>query len=160
MFKILSTASLLAVLTLCAGRLEAQQSRPQRVPVTVVLVDRLAHPDVPFVMQRRPDLRPQDVIVLRSDATPDQLSDAVRGLLTARQAGGDSAAAPAAMRIRPNTPALTGANRAAASRPTLPWAPRVLADLRRAEYREVPGIGHVRAVEIWLPRQGRPARRL
>ena len=160
MVKILSTALLLAVLTVCAAQLGAQQSGPQRVPVTVVMVDRLVHPDVPFTIQRRPDLKAQDVIVLRSDATPDQLSDAVRGLLTARQVGGDSAAAPATMRIRPNTPASTGGNRAAVSRPSLPWVPRVLADLRRAEYRDVPGIGHVRAVEIWLPRQGRPARRL
>ncbi len=127
MVKILSTASVLAVLTLCAGHLVAQHSAPQRVSVTVVMVDRPAHPDAPFTVHRRPDLTPQDMIVLRSDATSDQLSDAVRGLLTARQAGGDSAAAPATMRIRPNSPASTGATRAAASRPMLPWAPRVLA---------------------------------
>lgn len=148
---------LAAVLLLWAGTasLPAQQRGaprgPARVPVTVVLGDSLPRTDAPFVVQRRPDLRPRDVILLRRDATGEDLSEAVRTLLVVRQADGDTATRAATLRMRPGQ-ARRGTPR------EFPWAGRVLAELRGAGAREVAGIGRVRAVEIWLPPQRRRAR--
>jgi len=138
-----------ALLFCAAGGASAQQAAPTRVPVTIALSDQAMPPGAPFMIQRRPYQTPRDVIVLRSDATADQLSDAVRSLLTIRQAGGDMPTAPATMRMRPRD------TRVAASRRAYPWVQRVLGDVQRAAYRDVPGVGRVRAVEIWLPRQDR-----
>jgi hypothetical protein len=154
--KTLLSGPLAAAALLFALPLAAQQAR--RVPVTVVLVERLPQTDAPFVIQRRPDLTPRDVILLRSDATADQLSDAVRSLLTIRQAGGDSASARANMRMRPHLSAGTRSGRRVTPRRALPWVQRVLADVQKAALRDVPGVGRVRAVEIWLPAQQRRGR--
>lgn len=35
----------------------------------------------------------------------------------------------------------------------LPWAQRVVRDLKAAEIREIRSLGEVQAVDIWLPRQ-------
>ncbi|HEX8245419.1 MAG TPA: hypothetical protein VF541_18030 [Longimicrobium sp.] len=158
MFKrILSvvSASLVAIAgvqTLCA---QQPAGRPTRVPVTLVLVDRLPVGDAPFLVQRRTDTSPHDVILLRADASQAQVSEAIRTLLVARQVAGDTATRAAILRVRPHQPGHANAHR------EFPWVPRVLADLRRAELTDVPGIGRVRAVQIWLPRQhvGRSAMR-
>jgi hypothetical protein len=134
-----------------AGEAHGQQTAPSRVPVTIVLAEQPLPSGAPFIIQRRPDQTPQDVILLRSDASADQLSDAVRSLLTIRQAGGDVPAALATMRMRPQE--------APTTRRAFPWVQRVLGDVQRAAYRDVPGVGRVRAVEIWLPRQARRAAR-
>lgn len=126
---------------------EPHARRPTRVPVTLVLVDRLPVGDAPFLVRRRTDVSPRDVILLRTDASQAQVSEAIRTLLVARQVSGDTATHPAILRVRPH-----GAGHAAAHR-EFPWVPRVLADLRRAELTDVPGIGRVRAVQIWLPPQ-------
>jgi hypothetical protein len=148
----------LTILFLCATLLgagtpptTAQQpggGRPSRVGATVVLVDSVHQRNAAFVIVRRPGASPADLILVRSDVDAAQLSDAIRGLLTARQADGDVASTAATFRVRPQQRAGTGA------RPVFPWAPRVLNDLRRAAPREISGVGRVRAVEIWLPRQG------
>jgi len=121
-----------------AGEAQAQQ------PVTVVLAEQPLPSSAPFVIQRRPDQTPRDVILLRADATADHLSDAVRSLLTIRQADGDVPAAQAIMRMRSQD--------ARTTRRAFPWVQRVLGDLQRAAHRDVRGVGRVRAVEIWLPR--------
>lgn len=122
---------------------------PTRVPLTVALVSELPRPGAAYEIQRRTTGSDRDVVLLLNSATPEQLSDAVRGMLTARQAGGDTATEAGTFRVRPHD----GAARAA-----LPWANRVLADLRAAHVRDVPGVGRVRAVRIWLPSQrGRSA---
>jgi hypothetical protein len=127
---------------------EGQSPRtPTRVPVTVALVDRLPAPDAPFVILRRPDATPADVILLPRDADASVLTDAVRALLLARRnTGGDVAATPAVLRARFRSSGGGG-------RPLLPWAPRVLNDLRRAPISELVGVGPVRSVQIWLPAQ-------
>lgn len=150
-FKLLPAAMLLAAV---AGSLSAQQDgsrqrAARRVPVTVVLVDRLPNTDAAFLVQRRPELRPHDVILLRSDATAATLDQAVRTLLTARQISGDSARTRVTTRMRPQ-------QQARAARREFPWVGRVLADLRKAGRTDVPGLGRVRSVEIWLPRQAAP----
>jgi hypothetical protein len=129
-----------------AGQAARAPGAPTRVPVTVVLVERLPVPGAPFVVQRRPGAAQQDVILLPASADAQLFSEAVQMLLVARQAGGDTPVTAATMRVRPqrgrNTP-----------QRVLPWAQRVLNDLRRAEARPVEGIDSVQAVEIWLPRQ-------
>jgi hypothetical protein len=136
---------LLSLLALGPGTRAATAQQPRRVAATVVLLDSIAQPGAPFVLVRRPGAAPADLILVRSGVGAAQLSDAIRGLLTARKAGGDFPSAAATFRVRPRT---------AAARPAYPWAQRVLNDLRRSEPREIPGVGRVRAVEIWLPRQG------
>ncbi|HEU4455861.1 MAG TPA: hypothetical protein VFR81_22540 [Longimicrobium sp.] len=131
-----------------AGQAARAPGAPTRVPVTVVLVERLPVPGAPFLVLRRVDAAPRDVILLPAGADARLLSEAVQTLLVARQAGGDTAAATATMRVRPQRGRTS-------QRPVLPWAQRVLNDLRRAEARAVEGVGSVPAVEIWLPPQSR-----
>lgn len=148
-----------ALLLLCAwGTASAQSAAPRRASVTVVLSDAIARTGEPFVIERRPDLA-RDLIVIRPNATADDLSNAIRSLLTLRQAAGDSAAARMTMRMRPASASGVRDARHPLQRRPFPWAPRVLADLRRAGTRDIPGIGRARSVDIWLPRQHRHARR-
>ncbi len=128
---------------------ERRDSQSRRVPATVVIVDSLPQRGAPFMIVRRPEASPADVIMLLPGADPVALSNAIRALLTARQAGGDFPSSAATLRVRPQ---LRGGT---VSQPPFPWAPRVVEDLRRAETREVDGIGYVRAIVIWLPPQDR-----
>lgn len=122
---------------------------PRRMPVAVVLVDTLPHdPGAAYEVQRRPGFTPHDVILLRTTATVEDLANAVWLVIAGRTAGGDLPAREMALRSRPH-PVRGGTRRA-----VLPWVRRVLDDLQRAEPHEVAGLGKVRAVEIWLPRQG------
>lgn len=143
------SAALALLLIPDATPAQARRSRaPVRFPATVAIVDRLPVPGVSFVVQRRPDLTPSDLILLRASATPAEVSDAVRALLTARQVSGDLPTTTATIRLRPR-------QESQFKRRDLPWTPRVLADLRRATTRTIPGVGTVRAVDIWLPSQAR-----
>ncbi len=124
-----------------------------RVPVTIVLVNQLPHNAAePFLVQRRANANEHDVILLRaSSATPKNLEEALQTILTARQAGGDLPVVSGTYRLRPGAHAGAPTKRRA-----IPWAGRVLADLRRAEPRDVPGVGLARAVQVWLPPQRAP----
>lgn len=147
----LNLAALCAFVLITCSPTAAQHREPrgrERVPALVVLVDSIRELDAPYVIMRRPGSTPADLIVLRADADASQLSDAVRGLLTARLANGDVPPSAATFRVRPHQ------RGGAAAQPALPWAPRVINDVRRAPVREISGIGRVRAVQIWLPRQG------
>ncbi|HEU4453060.1 MAG TPA: hypothetical protein VFR81_08365 [Longimicrobium sp.] len=145
----LIAAALIVFPTPGAAQAPKAHGAPTRVPVTVAMVERLPVPDAPFVVLRRTNVAPQDVILLPAGADARLLSDAVQMLLIARQAGGDTATAAATLRVRPQR------GRTASQRPILPWAQRVLADLRRVATRPVEGVGTVPAVEIWLPPQTR-----
>lgn len=149
----LLAAMLLAPLPLPAvAQGQGAARAPTRIPVTIALVDREPSGGETWVIQRRPDIAPNDVILLRSTADAGQLGEAVRTLLVVRQADGDRAVERRTLRIRPEQRQRGGR--------AFPWVPRVLADLRRAEPREIAGVGTVRAVEIWLPPQhGRTATR-
>jgi hypothetical protein len=131
-----------------AGQVPKVPGAPSRVPVTIAMVERLSVTDAPFLVLRRTHAAPRDVILLSAGADAKLLSEAVQALLVARRAGGDTAAAPATLRVRPQ-------RGRASQRPVLPWAQRVLADLRRAVARPIQGVGSVPAVEIWLPAQSR-----
>jgi hypothetical protein len=124
---------------------------PTRVPLTIALVQVLPHGSAPYEIQRRTSGEVRDVVLLAESATAEQLSDAVRGVLTARLVDGDAATHARTLRTRPR-------GSRAAQRPPFPWAHRVLADLRRAPLHTMAGIGTVRAVRIWLPRQARARR--
>jgi hypothetical protein len=148
-----------ALLTLAPLALTGQQvdgtrharRAPTRVPLTIALTDVLPHPSAPYELQRRTAGEVRDVLLLAKSATAEQLSDAVRGVLTARLVEGDTATHASSVRVRPHRPG-------SVHRPAFPWAQRVLADLHRAPERSVAGIGTVRAVTIWLPRQARAGR--
>jgi hypothetical protein len=129
--------------------LPAQVTRsgaPTRVPLTIALVSALPSPGAAYEIQRRTTGSDRDVVLLLETATPEQLSDAVRGVLAARLAGGDTATQPGLFRAKP---------RHGAPRVAFPWANRVLTDLRAAHIRDLPGAGRMRAVRIWLPPQRR-----
>jgi hypothetical protein len=141
--------ALVAPLTVASGT--AAQTRTSqnhsagRVPATLAMMDRLPAADAQYLILRRTDASPADVILLPLDANPQMLSDAVHALLlTRRNLGGDVPEANAAVRARYHD---------VHTRPVLPWAGRVLNDLQHAAPRSIAGVGDARAVVIWLPRQ-------
>jgi hypothetical protein len=150
MFKLRIVVS--ALLAALAGSFPAlaQSSRKPgqvaRVPVALVLVDSLAQPGVPYVVQRRPNALPHDVILLRSDVTAAQLSEAMNSLLVVREATGDFPTTAGTLRVHPH-----GTAAAALHRRPFPWAERVFHDLHRAKAAPVAGVGNVRSVVIYLP---------
>jgi hypothetical protein len=123
-----------------------QTARVERVPVTVVFRETPAEAAASYTVLRRAAQTPRDVIVLVGPATGRTLSDAVRTLLYARMAEGDTAVRDAAVRTRQSHSANHHAN-------PYPWAERVVYDVKTAPQRDVSGVGRVRAVEIWLPPQ-------
>jgi len=150
-------AALLVALFLVAARsshAQAIQNGPEqgyrngrRVPVTVALVDVLPAGSGPFAILRRVDATDGDVILLPADADAATLSNAVRTLVLVRRNDGDTSNRSATIRMRPTTGSSD-------RRPVeLPWAGRVLADVRTASPRSVPGVGTARTVRIWLPPQ-------
>jgi hypothetical protein len=147
----LAAATLLGFAPLSNADLAAQQGlgTRMRVPVTVALVERLQdYGDGPAVILRRSDVAPRDVILLRAEAAnAQQLSRVVFDLLAIRRQVGDTASITGAVRVRPQKGAPARTPR------ELPWAQRVVDDVRRAELQNIPGVGMVRAVQIWLPPQ-------
>jgi hypothetical protein len=141
-----TVAALLAAIVLVnPGRAGAQAvHRPARVAVTVAL-DSALSAGTPFRLIRRSEVEPFDVIVLRTDAGSAELTEAVRQLLLIRQVQGDTATETAVVRVRP---APTNG-----SPPVLPWAARVLTDLRHAPSRAIAGVGTLPSLVIWLPPQ-------
>lgn len=139
------------------AELDAQESagnsgRPTRVPVVLALVDTLTG-DAPFRILRRAEVTPHDVILFRVGADSATLSAAVHDLLSIRRVQGDTTRSGAgAVRVR--QPVRTAAREVR----MLPWARRVMEDLRRADRRVIAGVGAVPSVQIWLPPQRRPSR--
>ncbi len=154
---------LLAILAvpLSIAPLAAQQNSspavPTRVAVTFALIDELPYGGGSSAIVRRAegafaDDSRHDVIVLVSrGASARELSSAVMDLLAIRGQHGDTGSTNAVMRVRPRTGSRTETRR------VLPWAQRVVNDVRRAEPRLIEGLGEVRAADIWLPPQQRRA---
>jgi hypothetical protein len=133
--------------------LTAQQrtgQRVRRVPVTLALVDALPA-DVPFQILRRTET-PHDVILLTTASDSAELSSAVQQLLMLRRIQGDTASAPGTLRVR-------HPQGSSARLRVLPWAHRVMVDLRTAPVHNLSGVGAVRSLQIFLPPQGRGAAR-
>jgi hypothetical protein len=130
------------------NRVHREEEMARRVPVTIALVSQLPAPDsVPVVILRRASTAPRDVILLRRDAaTAGQLASAVLHLMVLRDRMGDTARVDAAFRLP------------TAYRAPMPWrqteevqATRTLGRLRRSEAQDVPGVGRVAAVQVYLP---------
>jgi hypothetical protein len=146
-------AAVLTALLVVAGRGNGQQNAPRghpRVPVVVVMLDSALAASPGYRIVRRHGGGPDDVIELAPTADAATFSDAVRRLMLVRRTTGDTASTGGEVRVRGGaTPAGGGA--------ALPWADRVLGDLRAADRRQVAGLGRVRTVRIWLPAQHRTA---
>jgi hypothetical protein len=140
-----TTMALLSVAMVTSSSTLAQQ-RVERVPVTIVFRETPAAAAASYTVLRRASQTPRDVIVLVGPATGQTLTDAVRTLLYARLAEGDTTARDGVVRMRRSHLVNQHAN-------PYPWAERVVRDVQAAPEREVSGVGHVRAVEIWLPPQ-------
>jgi hypothetical protein len=128
-------------------QLRRQQEVARRVPVTIALWDQLPAPDsIPAVILRRGTAAPRDVILLRRRATPGQLAAAVMRLMVIRDRMGDTARADAAFRL----PNAHGMPNGKGPREEL-QAGRTLARLRAAPAQDLPGVGRVPALEVYLP---------
>lgn len=130
-----------------SGRASAQadQSSPRaesRAPVLLALVDTLPDTVPRFRIIRLPGESAREAVLLPSDATPELLTQALDALRMIWVH--DKRSQPGEM-LR-----LNGGKAETRPRRTLPWAGRVLHDLREAHRRQVPGVGSVRAVQIWL----------
>jgi hypothetical protein len=137
---------LIALATVTAGRVGAQTadaSPRARVPVWVAIAQDLQETEG-YRILRFAGNGAGDVILLQPNADAVTFTRAVDALMAIRTRAGDTPQADAAMRVR------TSQHR---PRGPLPWANRVLRDLRVAELRQVPRVGMRRAVRIWLPAQ-------
>jgi hypothetical protein len=143
--------ALVALLTYASADASAQATKPKhkfnRISAGVVLADNFPFANQAFVVQRRPDSDPGDIIVLRKGASAADLSEAVRGLLVTRQFKGDFPTKATTVRVRPQ-------NRVTA-RKEFAWAGRVLRDVEKAEKKAIKGVGNGRMVVIKLPSQAR-----
>lgn len=121
---------------------QAQASPRTRVPVLVAISPELQGTAMPFRLARFGGNSPRDVILLAPGADATVLTQAVEALMIVRRHIGDNAGAGATFRARqPQLPRV------------LPWAARVMQDVRSAAQRDIPGVGRLRAVQIWLPAQ-------
>lgn len=145
MLKFFVSAVGLLLIPLPGGRLPAQ-TPPPRIPVTIVLADSLVPVGAPFVIQRRANLIPHDVILLTDDPSEGDFAQAIRTLLLTRNIAGDAPTADAKLKLNPGT-AKHGTVR------QFKWTSRVLSDLRGAKPKIIVGIGRFKAIEIWLPPQ-------
>jgi hypothetical protein len=151
-----------------AGRIDAQQdnqhSHPpsaaverqlaRRVPVTVALVRDLPAKDAAAVIVRRPDAVPRDVILLRrATANGERLLAAAAHLITIRRRAGDVPVEAGTFLVR------EAAASGRLARRSLHTADVVVGRLRVSTPRDVPGIGLVRAYEIYLPSKAMRAAR-
>lgn len=142
----------LIVLVLLGGALSAGAASGQnghgmagsasRIPVLLAVVDTLPYTAPRFRIVRLADNSARYVVVLPADVTSELLSEAVENVRIV-SVQPDPETPRAMFRAAPGT---------ADSRPRreLPWAERVIRDLRDARERHVPGVGQVRAVQIWL----------
>lgn len=139
-----------ACLASVPGHTQAPQLGPgtgARIPALLVLVDTLSHeaPRYRIVRLRIEGDNPSDAILLPHDADPQLITEAIQGLQLIREHAPETGDAPAVLRVRAESRPIGGGR-------VLPWAARVLGDLRRAATRHVPGLGNIRMIRIWLPR--------
>jgi hypothetical protein len=126
------------------GEARGAPATTQEITAVVVIVDKLPLTDAQFVIQRRPNLIPHDVILVPRNVDERTLSDAIRALATARFAGGDRPVAAATIRQRSGTEK---------PRAPFPHAVRLVRALRAAKPGNVAGIGVAKFIVISLPAQ-------
>lgn len=116
------------------------QDGGHRLPVVVAIADNLPPDEPAFRIVRGP----QTVILVPANASPELLTQAVE---TLRAAGtGTISSTGRSVQLRASGAASTR------QRTSFPWAARVLADLEKAELRQLPEVGFVRWVMIYVPR--------
>lgn len=91
-------------------------------------------------------LRSWVTVGLNVHTSPVLLTEALKTLRLVWAQGNSRADAAGEHALFRRSPATA----AARPRRVLPWAARVLDDLREAPPRHVPGVGRVKAVQIWL----------
>jgi hypothetical protein len=142
--------SLVISVSLLSGTGASGQAAPgvpgaaSRAPVLVATIDSLLG-EPRFRIVRLAGGPVRDVILLPRDADPALLSEAVEALrlIWAHDRNrGDGLATFRLRRMAAESP----------SRPVLPWAERVITDLRTAPERSVPGVGRGRTLQIWVAR--------
>jgi hypothetical protein len=119
-----------------------------RVAVTLAQSEGALDGRARFLIIRTPGNARPDIILLPADSDENDFSEAVRSLLITRRRSGDEPVENAMLRS-------PGARQVRERSSELPWATRVLRDLRIAPMRRIQSVGTVRALEIWLPRQSR-----
>jgi hypothetical protein len=137
--------SLGGVLLSGAASAQADRSSPgaqSRAPVLLALVDSLPDTVPRFRLIRLPGESTREAVLLPSDATPELLTQALETLRMVWVH--DEGSQPGEM-LR-----LKGGTAETHRRRAFPWAGRVLHDLHEAQPRQIPGVGSVRAVQIWL----------
>jgi hypothetical protein len=119
------------------------------VPVTVALVPDLESNGTAALIRRRPNALPHDLILLsRATANGERLALAVAYLRTLRKLGGDTAAAVGTFRVREDR------MRMSVVHGIRPHTDGVVSRLRGSAMRDVPGVGRVRARDIFLLPEG------
>lgn len=139
------------VLVLASPAEGAAQPGIRRVPVWVAIAPAWNAGDgVQFRLLRFGPANPaDDVIFLAPGADSTVLTEAIHALVAVRRETGDWTASDANLRVRGSF----------TRDRSLPWASRVLQDARASRPRQVPRVGNVQAVRIWLPVQrGQPSR--
>jgi hypothetical protein len=116
-----------------------------RVPVLLAVVDSLPDTGPRFRIVKLAGESVRDVVLLPPDASPDLLAEAVETLRMVWTRDGSGGAADGGVMLR-RVPSTTQPS----PRRVPPWSDRVLHDLREARPRQVPGVGRVRTVQIWL----------
>lgn len=141
--------SLVLAIGAAASLAPAESARGQeRTPALVAIQPRLQGETDQFRIARFAGASPRYVILLAPGADAAVFTRAVQALRSTQRAA-DPRGSDAMLRMRhaprsgPRQPG-----------PILPWADRVLQDVRAAAPRHVPGVGSVRAVRIWLPVAG------
>lgn len=134
-----------ALLALATSDLAAQQTGPRRAPVAVVLTDAPPIQGEIFVVERRANHYPHDVIHLTHAATDVNLSAAVRALLTARAKDGPTP---------PDNQHIRLSDRRTELRAAFPWARGVVNDLSQTGRITIDGLGEVQGLIIWVPAHG------
>lgn len=122
-----------------------EDRRTPRVPVLLAVGDSFPETAHRFRIVRLAGGSVRDVLLLPPDATPELLAAAMETLRRVWARSGDVNRAGGSVMFR-RAPDLPQPR----SRRVPPWSSRVLSDLREAPPRHIPGVGHVRAVQIWL----------
>jgi hypothetical protein len=142
---LLCSTSALYARAVDAQTVSADREIARRVSVTVTLVSNLKSDRTAALIFRRPDAIPHDVILLsHASANGARLAAAILYLRQLRTLDGDVAQTDGMFRVAEDRMPRS------VIRAIEPQAQAIVARLRRSKSREVPGLGHVPARDIYL----------
>lgn len=137
--------TLIAVTAVCFPRFaEAQAGGGRRVPVVIRLTSALT--DATFLIKRNPPGMNGDVIELSESSSANDLSTAVQMLMQVRKIDGDTGTGSKTFRLH-------SAEVRGRVIPILPWANRVIGDLKKIAAAERAASRGNGSLKIWLPPQ-------